>query len=173
MGLISRENIHKPAYNAYKFLAQLGNEQVSLTTGGSAGLGGMAARDGNGGVQVLVYNGQAPGKGPTNDVYYTPGAAQDVAVTVKGLDPAKPYDVAVYRIDETHGNAYTVWEAKGRPAMSAMSEADWTELRGAMDSAPEPQAQSQCGDQFTGRFAVASPGVLFVKITPTPPTPAP
>jgi xylan 1,4-beta-xylosidase len=171
MGLISRENIRKPAYNAYKFLAQMGNEQVSLTTGGSAGLGGMAARDATGGVQILVYNGQDPGNGPANDVYYTPGPAQDIAVTVNGLDASKPYDVTVYRIDETHGNAYTVWEAKGRPAMSAMSDADWAELRGAMDSAPEPQAQSQCGDKFTGRFAVASPGVLFVKITPTPPTP--
>jgi xylan 1,4-beta-xylosidase len=171
MGLISRENLHKPAYNAYKFLAQMGNEQVSLTTGGSAGLGGMAARDGNGGVQILVYNGQSPGKGPTNDVYYTAGAEQEIAVTVSGLDATKPYDVTAYRIDEKHGNAYSVWEAKGRPAMSAMSEADWAELRGAMDSAPEPQAQSQCGSTYTGRFPLASPGVLFVKITPTPPTP--
>ncbi len=63
MGLISRENLHKPAYNAYKFLAQMGHEQVALTTGGSAGLGGMAARDERGGVQILVYNGQSPGKG--------------------------------------------------------------------------------------------------------------
>jgi len=171
MGLISRENIRKPAYNAYKFLAQMGNEQVSLTTGGSPGLGGMAARDQNGGVQVLVYNGQSPGNGPADDVYYTPGPAQDIAVTVSGLDPSLPYDVEVFRIDETHGNAYTVWESKGRPAMSAMSETDWADLRGAMDSKAEPQAASQCGDKYTGRFAVTSPGVLFVKLTPTPPTP--
>ena len=31
MGLISRENIRKPAYNAYHFLAQMGGEQIDPT----------------------------------------------------------------------------------------------------------------------------------------------
>lgn len=171
MGLISRQNIRKPAYNAYKFLAQMGDEQVSLTTNGSPGIGGMAARDANGGVQLIVYNGQSPGGGFVDDKYYTTSDPQDIAVTVSGLDAALPYDVAAYRVDATHGNAYAVWRNKGRPTMTTMTEADWTELRGAMDSKPESTVESQCGGTYTGRFSVASPGVLFVKLTPTPPKP--
>lgn len=172
MGLISRQNIRKPAYNTYKFLAQMGDEQVALTTNGSPGVGGLAARDANGGVQVLIYNGQDPGRGPVDDKYYTTTDAQDVAVTVSGLRADLPYDVTAYRVDRTHGNAYATWLEQGRPSMTSMTDENWAALREAMDSKPEPMARSQCGTTYTGRFALASPGVLFVKLTPTPPKPA-
>jgi xylan 1,4-beta-xylosidase len=168
MGLISRQNIRKPAYNTYKFLAQMGNELVSLTTNGMPGVNGMAARDPSGGVQVIVYNGQNPGNGPADDKYYSVADAQDIAITISGLEADLPYDVSVYRVDATHGNAYAIWRNKGRPSMTAMTDADWTELREAMDSKAEFTGTAQCGDTYTGRFALASPGVLFVKLTPTP-----
>jgi beta-xylosidase len=172
MGLISRENIRKPAYNAYKFLAQMGEELVALTTNGAAGVGGMAARDASGGVQILVYNGQNPGKGPVDHKYYSVAEAQDIALSVSGLSADLPYDVSAYRVDATHGNAYSTWQAQGRPAMTAMSEANWQALRDAMNAKAEPMAESQCGGVYTGRFSLASPGVLFVKLTPTPAKPA-
>ncbi len=173
MGLISRENIHKPAYNAYKFLAQMGNVQLSLTANNAPGVGGMAAQDPSGGVQVLIYNAQSPGMGPIDDKYYATTEAQDIAVTISGLQAELPYDVTAYRVDETHGNAYAVWQKQGRPAMSAMNDSQWSALRDAMDSKPEPLAQSQCGTAFSGKFALASPGVLFINIKPTPGKPAP
>jgi xylan 1,4-beta-xylosidase len=169
MGLISRQNIRKPAYNAYKFLSQMGSEQIALTAPNAMGVGGMATRDSSGGVQVLIYNGQSPGKGPVDDKYYTSTQAQEIAITVSGLTADLPYDVAAYRIDDTHGNAYSTWQAQGRPAMSAMTDANWMALRDTMDSKAEPMADSQCGGTYTGRFSVSSPGVVFIKLTPTPP----
>jgi xylan 1,4-beta-xylosidase len=168
MGLLSRENLRKPAYNAYRFLAQMGTEQIALAVTGSAGVGGMAARDASGGVQVLIYNAQNPGNGPVDHTYYATTEAQDIAVTVSGLPADLPYDITAYRVDQTHGNAYSTWEAQGRPTMTAMTPENWTALRDTMDSKPEPMAQSQCGAVYTGRFSVASPGVVFVKLTPTP-----
>lgn len=173
MGLISRENLRKPAYNAYKFLAQLGDEQIALSVDDSPGVGGLAARDANGGVQVLIYNARNPGNGPSDGTYYATTEPEDVAVTVAGLPANVPYDVNAFRVDETHGNAYSAWEKLGRPAMPAMTDEDWAELRDVMDAKPEPAATSQCGSTFSGRFALASPGVLFVTLTPTPPTPVP
>ncbi len=167
MGLISRENIRKPAYNAYKFLAQMGSEQIPLSVNGAGDVGGMASRDVGGGVQILVYNGQNPGDGPVDDVYYAVTGEQDIAVTVAGLNAAVPYDVTAYRIDDTHGNAYAAWERQGRPSMSAMSDADWAELRATMDSPAEPLGQGLCGDTFSYRFSLPSPGVLFVTLTPS------
>ena len=169
MGLTSRQNIRKPAYNAYKFLAQMGDEQVALTASGSAGVGGMAAKDAQGGVQVLLYNGQSPGLGPKDDTYYTVTAAHSIALTVSGLNPALAYDVTAYRVDEAHGNAYGTWETQGRPSMANMTEADWTALRDTMDSPAEPLGQALCGATFTQSFSLSSPGVLLVTLTPSSP----
>lgn len=166
MGLITRENIRKPAYNAYKFLAQMGNEQISLSGTGD-GVGGMAAKDPSGGVQVLLYNGQNPGQGPTDGVYYAQGDPQQIGLTISGLPADLPYDVSVYRIDHDNGNAYQVWQAMGRPPMSSMSDANWQSLRDNMDSLPEPMGENLCGTTFQQTFSLPSPGVLFVKLTPS------
>ncbi len=167
MGLTSRENIHKPAYNTYRFLAQMGNQQIALSITGAGDVGGMAARDAAGGVQILLYNGQDPGGGPADGVYYTVGSAQSIGLSVSGLDSTVPYDVTAYRVDEAHGNAYATWESQGRPSMSAMTDADWAALRSSMDSPAEPLGQALCGSTFAHLFSLSSPGVLFVTLTPS------
>lgn len=171
MGLTSRQNIHKPAYNVYHFLAQMGTEQVPLTVTGAGNAGGMASRDADGGVQILIYNGQGPGKGPADNVYYAVTEAQSIGVTVGGLDMTKPYDVTSYRVDEARGNAYAKWEEMNRPTMTNMTEENWQSLRDNMDSPAEPIAQSLCGSTFSQSFSLSSPGVLFVTLTPTQPVP--
>jgi len=166
MGLISRENIRKPAYNAYHFLAQMGAEQIPLTVSGAGGVGGMAARSSNGAIQILLYNGQNPGEGPADDTYYAVTEAQSIGVNLAGLDPALAYDVTVYRVDESHGNAYATWEAQGRPSMSTMTEENWQALRDTMDSPPEALGEALCGETFAANFELSSPGVLFVTLNP-------
>lgn len=174
MGLTSRENIHKPAYNAYKFLAQMGHEQVDLSVEGPGHVGGMAAQDAGGGVQVIIYNGQNPGPGPsgmgdTEDKYYNIAAAQDIAVSLSGLDPTVAYDVTAYRVDEVRGNAYAIWDdplRMNRKPMSEMSDEDWQTLRDAMDSPPEPVGEALCGGTFSQTFSLSSPGVLFINFVP-------
>jgi xylan 1,4-beta-xylosidase len=167
MGLTSRENIRKPAYNAYKFLAQMGNEQIALSVDGLGDVGGMAARDANGGVQILVYNAQNPGLGSFDGVYYEVTDAHEIGLTVSGLNPELPYDLTAYRVDDTHGNAYATWEAQGRPTMSEMSDSDWAALRDTMDSPAEPLGEGLCGATFTQSFSLPSPGVLFVTLSPS------
>ena len=169
MGLTSRENIHKPVYNAYRFLGQLGTQQVAFNITGAAGLGGMAARSADGGVQLIIYNGQNPGKGPSNETYYQNADASSVGVTIAGLDDQFPFDVTAYHVDHTSGNAYTVWQNQGRPDMTTMTDADWQALRDAMDSPAEPLGHALCGSSFTHSFQLSSPGVLFVKLAPAVP----
>src|SRR5690606_19729564 len=142
MGLISREGIRKPAYNAYRFLAQMGNQQLSISIEGPGGVGGMAARDDIGGIQLIIYNGQNPGAGPADDQYYDEAEPQPIGVTLRGLNPEVAYDVTEYRVDATHGNAYATWQAMGRPSMPNMTEADWQSLRDTMDSMPIPLGEA-------------------------------
>jgi beta-xylosidase len=170
MGLLNRESIKKPAYNAYKFLAQLGGEQLSLTVEGTGNVGGMAARDRtDGGVQIILYNGQNPGPGFSQDSYYETAPAQDIGITVNGLNPEMAYDVTLYRIDETRGNSFGAWEAMGKKKMAEMTDEDWTALRTAMESPPEPVGKAMCGTTFSKTFSLSSPGVLLLTIEPALP----
>jgi len=175
MGLISREGIHKPAYNTYKFLAQMGETQMVLNVEGLGDVGGLAARDESGGVQVLIYNGQNPGKGPADDTYYEVSGPQNIAVSLSGLNPETAYDITEYRVDETHGNAYAVWEGQGRPTMAEMEQegTQWQALRDNMDSTGTSLGSALCGDTFKKTFSLSSPGVLFLKLTPAVAQPAP
>jgi xylan 1,4-beta-xylosidase len=170
MGLLNRESIKKPAYNAYKFLAQLGDEQLSLTVEGMGDVGGMAARDRtDSGVQILLYNGQDPGDGFSSDTYYATATAQDIGITVSGLNPEMAYDVTAYRVDDVRGNSFAAWETLGKKTMSTMTEADWTAIRTAMESPAEPVGKAMCGTTFSKTFSLSSPGVMLLTIEPSLP----
>ena len=173
MGLVNRESIKKPAYNAYRFLAGLGDEQLSLTVDGSANVGGMASRHTKtGGVEVLLYNGQNPGVGPagtgaSHEKYYEVGNAQDIGITVSGMNPTTAYDITAYRVDDVRGNSFATWDSGGRKTMDNMSDSDWQALRSSMDSPAEPLGHALCGASFSQAFSLSSPGVLFLTIEPS------
>jgi xylan 1,4-beta-xylosidase len=170
MGLYNREGIKKPAYNAFSFLARMGDEQRALTVEGEGNVGGMAARDtSDGGVQILIYNGQSPGKGYQDDTYYTEAAAQDIGISVSGLDPETAYDVTLYRVDDTRGNAWEVWDVAGRPTMANMDDAAWQSLRDSMVSPAEPVGEALCGSTFSKTFSLSSPGAMLLTLEPAVP----
>jgi xylan 1,4-beta-xylosidase len=167
MGLYSREGIEKPAFNAFRFLAQLGDEQRDLTVEGDGNVGGMAARDSSdGGVQILVYNGQSPGQGYRDDTYYAVTEPQDIGITVSGLNPEAAYDVTLYRVDDAHGNAWAAWDDMGRPTMQEMDASAWQTLRDGMESPAEPVGQALCGSTFKKTFQLSSPGALLLTLEP-------
>ena len=168
MGLYSRESIKKPAYNAYKFLAGMGDEQLSLTVDGAAGIGGMASHNTqDGGLQVILYNGQSPGAGYQDDTYYTVAAAQNIGITVSGMNPTLAYDVNVYRADDVRGNSFAAWSNGGKKSMANMTDSDWQALKSAMESPAEPVGQAVCGATMSKTFSLSSPGVLFLSIQPS------
>jgi xylan 1,4-beta-xylosidase len=167
MGLLTRESIKTPAYNAYKFLAKLGNEQLALSVEGGAGVGGMASRNTTtGAVEIILYNGQNPGPGFSNDTYYAVATAQDIGITVSGLNPDWSYDVTAYRVDDVRGNSFAAWNTAGKKTMATMSESEWQSLRTAMEPPAEPVGQALCGTTLSKTFSLSSPGVLLLTIEP-------
>jgi beta-xylosidase len=168
MGLLTRESIKTPAYNAYKFLAKLGNEQLALSVEGGAGVGGMASRNTTtGGVEIILYNGQNPGEGFATDTYYATAAAQDIGITVSGLNPDWAYDVTLYRVDDVRGNSFAAWDTAGKKTMATMSESEWESLRTAMEPPAEPVGQALCGTGLSKTFSLSSPGVMLLTIEPS------
>lgn len=134
---LATNGIHKPVLNAFKLLGALAGDRVPVTSSGALSLDqilesgvrqqpdidGMATRDGNH-VQVLVWS------------YHDDLVAQmatPVRVTV--ALPAgwgTRATVTHLRVDEMHGDAYTVWLGQGSPPVPTSSE------RAALVAAMEP-----------------------------------
>jgi beta-xylosidase len=127
----------------------------------------MAARNADGEIQVILYNGQNPGAGPSDDQYYDETEAHSIGLTVGGLDSDVEYTVTEYRVDSENGNAYAVWQEMGRPSMPDMSEDDWQALRDAMESSPADVDGAVCDGVMSKTFSLTSPGVLFLTLTPS------
>jgi xylan 1,4-beta-xylosidase len=167
MGLLTRESLKTPAYNAFKFLAKLGDEQLAFTVDGGSGVSGMASRNtSTGGIELVLYNGQNPGVGYRMDSYYEVAAAQEIGITVTGMNPEWSYDVTAYRVDDVRGNAFAAWDTGGKKTMAAMSESEWTALRTAMEPPAEPVGQALCGASFSKKFSLSSPGVMLLTLEP-------
>ena len=67
-----------------------------------ARVNGLAARDSNGALRLLVYHYQAD---------FRAGSSKTVTLDVRGLKPAQRYLATHYRVDKTRGNYFRRWMA--------------------------------------------------------------
>ena len=118
---LATNGIHKPVLNAFKLLGALRGNRVPVTSSGAltldqildsgvrqqADIDGMATRDG-GRVQVLVWNYH-------DDLVAEAAAPVRVTVALPAGWGTRA-TVTHLRVDETHGDAYTVWTGQGSPA---------------------------------------------------------
>jgi xylan 1,4-beta-xylosidase len=121
-----------------------------------------AAADGEGGVDVVVWNG-------TLDQSKAGGAAKldrSVALVVGGL-PADAYRLSVARVDAYHSNVAAVWRALGAGA-DWPDEDQWAALRDA-----DVLAEQDCGlvevegGEMTVELDLPMPGIVHLGVRPT------
>jgi xylan 1,4-beta-xylosidase len=136
---LSTNGIHLPVFGAFKLLGRLGQTRLPLTSSGaiplrdilSDGVRGQAEIDGmatldDDVVRVLVWN--------YHDQLLTSAATPvHLSLTVP-RSFAPNVRVSHLRVDETHGDAYTVWVSQGMPENP--SPAQLRALQQAMDPAP-------------------------------------
>ena len=134
---LATNGIHKPVLSAFKLLGALGGDRVPVTSSGAltldqildsgvrqqADIDGMATRDGSR-VQVLVWNYH-------DDLVAEAAAPVRVTVALPAGWGTRA-TVTHLRVDETHGDAYTVWTGLASPASPTVSE------RAALVAAMEP-----------------------------------
>jgi xylan 1,4-beta-xylosidase len=110
-GVIAEDGIHKPAFNAFAMLHQLGDRRLKVDSDAA-----LATRRGDGSIAVALWNYAPPfGTGAT----YTPppadsGPAKTFTVKLVGASPSAP--VQIWRLDADHGNVIKAYDAMGRPA---------------------------------------------------------
>ncbi|WP_431218016.1 hypothetical protein ACQ86N_32560 [Puia sp. P3] len=96
---LATNGVDKPVLNIFRMYGMMRGRRVSVDDGSV-----MAAADGHG-MTVMLWN-------YTDDDL--PGEVVGREVSLRHL-PVKHVRVTEYRVDEEHGNAYTVWKTMGLP----------------------------------------------------------
>src|SRR5262249_33814498 len=135
---LTTNGINLPVLGAFKLLGALNGTRLPLTSSGALSLSailassvrGQADIDGmatlNGGqVQVLVWNYH-------DDLVTVAATPVRLAVKVPASFGAR-VTVTHLRVDDTHGDAYTVWTSQGSPASPSATQI--AALQAAMDPA--------------------------------------
>ncbi|WP_371763218.1 beta-xylosidase [Massilia sp.] len=119
-GLMNPQGIRKAAWFAYKYMNELGDQQVQTADKQS-----WVTKDANG-VQVLAWDFQTPDMGKkTNRPFF--GAVQPtknatpLTLSLKGMKPGT-YNVQVYRTGFKANDAYTAYIEMGKPKTLAADQ---------------------------------------------------
>ncbi len=116
---LASRGVELPVLNTFRMMAKLHGQRLTVESPSALGLtdvvqGGvrgtpdvsaLAARDTNT-VSVLVWHYH------DDDVA---GPEAEVTVSIAGLTPDSRWKLRHYRVDETHSNAFTVWQKQGSP----------------------------------------------------------
>jgi len=133
-GLMNPQGIRKPAWFAYKYLNQLGEQELRTADAQS-----WVTRDGKGGVQVLAWEFKQPDQGSqSNRPYYTKVQptrdAVPLTLSFKGMTPGT-YTIQVYRTGFRANDAHTAYLEMGKP--KTLTAAQVGTLQGLTRDVPE------------------------------------
>jgi xylan 1,4-beta-xylosidase len=169
---LSTNGIHLPVLNAFKLLAGLGAARLPVTSSGARTLDellesgvrdapdvdALAAREGDR-LQILIWHYH-------DDLVPAPAAA---SVTVSAAVPAAFGGRAVLRhqrVDEEHGNAYTVWQSQGKPGEPSPGElAALREAMSSLDFEPERAVEVEDG-KVKVSFELPRFGISLITLAP-------
>jgi xylan 1,4-beta-xylosidase len=141
---LASNGIHLPVLNAFKLLGRLDGARLPVTSSGSrslddiltnsvraqADVDAMATRNGQQ-VQVLVWNYH-------DDLVAAAATPVHLAITVPASFGSRA-TVNHLRVDDAHGDAYTVWVSQGSPASPTAAQIT------AMQQAMEPASLAPSG----------------------------
>ena len=179
----SFELVRKPVLNAMALLARLGDTAYDASTGGgggvlpastatlgllgtSRGFGGSGAATTTAELAALVYNSD-DSAAPTADPSTRASVALRFNLTVAaaarlGADAR----VALFRLDQSHGNAYATWQAMGLPKLPTPQQ--FSLLREAAEVVVEPGYPAPFDNAAAVVFDVPRPGIVLAHVCAKP-----
>jgi xylan 1,4-beta-xylosidase len=161
---LATNGIDLPVLNVFRLFAQLGPQRLQAISSaqvpldrivaegvrGDTDVGTLATRSPDGDVAVLVWNYH------DDDV---PGPDAAVRLTVKGSK--KNANATVWRVDESHGNAFSAWKRMGTPQSPNSSQ--YAQLEQASQMVPETvQTQAGRGGARELELSIPRQGVALV-----------
>jgi xylan 1,4-beta-xylosidase len=152
--------------NVFRLFAQLGPQRLQAVSSaqlpldrivaegvrGDADVGTLATRSANGDIAVLVWNYH------DDDL---PGPDAVVRLTVKGSKKNASRGATVWRVDESHGNAFSAWKRMGTPQSPNSSQ--YAQLEQASQMVAETvQTQAGRGGAHELELSIPRQGVALV-----------
>jgi xylan 1,4-beta-xylosidase len=157
-------DVAKPAFNAFRLLHMMGDQQLAVTGGTIGdGVGAAATRSTDGSaVQVLVYN------------HVTGGAADPtqstvVSLTLSNLPFTGSIRIRQYVVDAGHANSYRAWLAMSSPPPPIPTQAQWVTLRAAAELCYYETTVQPTAGTWTFQYPQNVYGVDLFEVTSAPP----
>jgi xylan 1,4-beta-xylosidase len=165
-GLMNLEGIRKPAYFAYRFLHQLGTEDIACDDPQS-----WITRSNDGTVQALVwdYTPIVPPAPETDQTFYKreqPATAKGSIQLQLGHLHDGRYQLAIYSIGYGKNDAYTAYLHMGAP--SQITRAQLATLNAASSGEPETVTEVEVHNgTFTRDLPLRTNDIYLVVLTPS------
>jgi xylan 1,4-beta-xylosidase len=165
-GLINLQGIKKPAFFAYQFLNQLGDQELKNTDARS-----WVCRDQTGGVQALIYDLTDPRPDMTAtdwDFFHKriiPAVKPPIHLQIASLPPGK-YRLAIYRTGFEENDAFSEYLKMGTP--SQLTRPQVQHLKDLASGSPAEQSEVTVdgGGKWQRDFAMRDNEVVFATLTP-------
>jgi xylan 1,4-beta-xylosidase len=151
-------DVAKPAFNAFRLLHMMGDQQLAVTGGTTAdGVNAAATKSADGSaLQVLVYNHVAGGAADSSQ-------SSVVSLTLNNLPFTGPIRIRQYIVDRGHANSYRAWLAMGSPANPTQPQ--WVTLRDSAELCYYETTAQPAGGSATFQFAQSVYGVDLFQIS--------
>ena len=165
-GMINLEGIKKPSFYAFKFLSQLGTEDVETDDNQS-----WVTKSPNGAIQALVwdYSPVVPPKGQTDQSFYKleqpPTAKGSLQLNLTHV-PDGRYKVSVYQVGYKQNDAYTAYVQMGSP--NQLTREQVASLNALSAGSPTSETETTIkGGQFTTTMPLRTNDIFLLILTPT------
>jgi xylan 1,4-beta-xylosidase len=164
-GMINLEGIKKPSFYAFKFLSQLGTEDVETDDKQS-----WITKSPNGAIQALVwdYSPVVPPKGQTDQSFYKleqPATAKGSLQLNLTHVPDGRYKVSVYQIGYQQNDAYTAYVQIGSP--NQLTREQVKSLNALSTGSPTSETETTIkGGQFTTTLPLRTNDIFLLLLTP-------
>jgi xylan 1,4-beta-xylosidase len=164
---LATNGLDKPVLNVFRMLGKMSGQRVAVTTPGALSLAdvrdrgvrdasdvsALASRDTRS-AAVLVWNYH------DDDL---PGPAANVELKIDGV-PNGRASLTHDRIDATHSNSYSAWQALGSPQTLTRDQFAALEEAGQLQPLEAPKQITVSGGSVTVTFTLPRQGVSLVKI---------
>jgi xylan 1,4-beta-xylosidase len=163
-GLRTVGDLRKPRWWALELLERLGPRRLDVTVSGDGGgslVEALAARQDDGTVGVLMWNGTLDQSKAGGD----DALARRITARVTGVGRTA-YLVRHFRVDAEHSNISSAWERIGG-GTDWPDDAQWAQLAQA-DQLDElhPARSLEPGDELVVGFDLPMPGISYLELTP-------
>jgi xylan 1,4-beta-xylosidase len=163
---LATNGVDLPVLNVFRLFAQLGPQRLQAVSSaqvplerivaegvrGETDVGTLATRSSNGDVAVLVWNYH------DDDL---PGPDAAVRLTLIGAKKNARREAAVWRVDESHSNAFSAWKKMGAPQSPNSSQ--YAQLEQASEMTPETvQVKASRGGTREIELSIPRQGVALV-----------